>query len=189
VRPTHRRRTRRPPSWACRPARWATRSPTSTSTACALLDLIGSGDPDQPTEAQVDLREHRRALMGALDVVLLVADAVEEADAVDAERAKRDELRSARPQPRAGSRWASSPRPSKTKWTPWRSGREPRDERRSRDLVSALPVPTRADARAQVSTAAGRRHPKGPPPFYDQDLSSLSSRLWTATDSSGESRP
>jgi hypothetical protein len=59
--------------------------------ACALLDLIGSGDPDQPTEAQVDLREHRRALMGALDVVLLVADAVEESDAVDGERAKRDE--------------------------------------------------------------------------------------------------
>jgi hypothetical protein len=57
-----------------------------------LLDLIGSGDPDQPTEAQVDLREHRRALMEALDVVLLVADAdTEEADAVDAERAKRDE--------------------------------------------------------------------------------------------------
>jgi hypothetical protein len=59
--------------------------------ACALLDLIGSGDPDQPTEAQVDPREHRRALMEALDVVLLVGDAVEEADAVDAERAKRDE--------------------------------------------------------------------------------------------------
>lgn len=57
-----------------------------------MLDLIGSGDPDQPTEAQVDLREHRRALMEALDVVLLVADAdTEEADAVDAERAKRDE--------------------------------------------------------------------------------------------------
>lgn len=58
---------------------------------CALLDLIGSGDPDQPTEAQVDPREHRRALIEALDVVLLVGDAVEETDAVDAERAKRDE--------------------------------------------------------------------------------------------------
>jgi hypothetical protein len=46
---------------------------------------------DQPTEGQVDLREHRRALMEALDVVLLVGDAAEEADAVDAERAKRDE--------------------------------------------------------------------------------------------------
>ena len=59
--------------------------------ACALLDLIGSGDPDQPTEAQVDPREHRRAPMEAL-ARLLVADAdMEEADAVDAERAKRDE--------------------------------------------------------------------------------------------------
>jgi hypothetical protein len=51
----------------------------------------GSGDPDQPTEAQVDPREHRRALIEALDVVLLVGDAVAEAAAVDAERAKREE--------------------------------------------------------------------------------------------------
>jgi hypothetical protein len=60
--------------------------------ACALLDLIGWSDPAQPAAAQIDLREHRWALMAALDVVLLIADAdMEEADAVDAERAKRGE--------------------------------------------------------------------------------------------------
>lgn len=86
--------------------------------ACALLDLIGSGDPDQPTEAQVDLREHRRALMGALDVVLLVARAdMEEADVVDAERAKRDEALKRKATTRRVLARASSPRPSKTKWT------------------------------------------------------------------------
>ncbi|HEY5342889.1 MAG TPA: hypothetical protein VIJ66_04440 [Solirubrobacteraceae bacterium] len=59
---------------------------------CALLDLIGWGDPEQPTQAQVDLPTHRWALMEALDVLLLVADAdMEEADTVDAERAKRGE--------------------------------------------------------------------------------------------------
>ena len=60
--------------------------------ACVLLDLIGWGDPEQPTPAQVDLPAHRWALMEALDVLLLDADAdMEEADAVDAERAKRGE--------------------------------------------------------------------------------------------------
>jgi hypothetical protein len=70
--------------WPFRPARWATSRSEHFNRACALLDLIGSGDPDQPTKAQVDPREHRRALIEALDVVLLVGDAVEETDAVDA---------------------------------------------------------------------------------------------------------
>ena len=92
MRPTYRGRTRRPPSLAISASSVGDEEPREHfNRACALLDLIGSGDPDQPTEAQGDLREHRRALMEALDVVLLVADAVEEADAVDAERTKRDE--------------------------------------------------------------------------------------------------
>jgi hypothetical protein len=71
---------------------WYTEDRQHVERACALLDLIGWGDSDQPTEVQVDLREHRWALTKALEVVLLVADDdLKEADAVDAERAKRGE--------------------------------------------------------------------------------------------------
>jgi ribosome-binding protein aMBF1 (putative translation factor) len=57
---------------------------------CALLDLIGWGDPEQATDIRVDLREHRWALTEALDEALKIADAdMEEADVVDAARAER----------------------------------------------------------------------------------------------------
>ncbi|HEY4896051.1 MAG TPA: hypothetical protein VII01_08170 [Solirubrobacteraceae bacterium] len=60
--------------------------------ARALLDVIGWSATDPPVEVQVDLREHRRALTTAFEVALLVAaQDLEEADAVDAERAKRGE--------------------------------------------------------------------------------------------------
>jgi hypothetical protein len=72
VRPTYRGRTRRPPSlWPLSASSVGDEKPREHfNRACALLDLIGSGDPDQPTEAQVDPREHRRALIEALDVGL-----------------------------------------------------------------------------------------------------------------------
>jgi hypothetical protein len=58
--------------------------------AFALLDLIDWGEPDRAAAVRVDLREHRRALNEALDVVLLVGeDDLGEADEVDADRATR----------------------------------------------------------------------------------------------------
>jgi hypothetical protein len=57
-----------------------------------LLDLIGWDDTGTPAEVRVDLREHQRAILDALGVEMIVANAdMEEADAVDAERAKRGE--------------------------------------------------------------------------------------------------
>jgi hypothetical protein len=58
----------------------------------ALLDLIGWSALDPAVEVRVDLREHRQAVLDALRVAMLVSDAdLEEAERVDAERAKRDE--------------------------------------------------------------------------------------------------
>jgi hypothetical protein len=59
---------------------------------CALLDLIGWRAPKQPAVLRLDLRRHAPALLEALDVRLLLGeDELKEADAVDAERAKRKE--------------------------------------------------------------------------------------------------
>lgn len=58
----------------------------------ALLDLIGWRESKQPAAVQINLREQRRAVREALDVRLPVAeDDLEEADAVDAERAEQSE--------------------------------------------------------------------------------------------------
>jgi hypothetical protein len=58
----------------------------------ALLDLIGWGETDPPVEVSVDLREHRRALTDALQIALLAGnDDLEEAEAIDAQRARRAE--------------------------------------------------------------------------------------------------
>ena len=58
----------------------------------ALLDLIGWHEPKQPATVRINLREHHRAMTEALDVRLLVAaDDLEEANAVDAERAEQGE--------------------------------------------------------------------------------------------------
>ncbi len=58
----------------------------------ALLDVIGWGDVAPTAAAWVDLREHRWALTSALELALLTANQdLEEADVVDAERAKRGE--------------------------------------------------------------------------------------------------
>jgi hypothetical protein len=60
--------------------------------ACVLLDRIGWGEPRHPAAMRIDLRIHRRAVREALDIRLLVAaDDLEEADAVDAERAEKGE--------------------------------------------------------------------------------------------------
>jgi transcriptional regulator with XRE-family HTH domain len=57
--------------------------------ACALLDLIGWGEPREPVEVVVDLRIHHGALGEALDASLEVAeDDLREAEDVDAGRAK-----------------------------------------------------------------------------------------------------
>jgi hypothetical protein len=54
----------------------------------ALLDLIGWREPKQPAAVQINLHEHGQAVGEALDARLPVAaDDLEEADAVDAERA------------------------------------------------------------------------------------------------------
>lgn len=56
----------------------------------ALLDLIGWSTTDPTVAVRVDLREHREAVLGALDVALIVGDAdLEDAERVDAERATR----------------------------------------------------------------------------------------------------
>jgi hypothetical protein len=58
----------------------------------ALLDVVGWGETDPPVEVRVDLREHRWALMKALELALLIGSQdLEEADLVDAERAGRGE--------------------------------------------------------------------------------------------------
>lgn len=60
--------------------------------ARALLDLIGWSTTDQAKEVLVDLREHHGALSEALRVAMIVGDAdLEEAEAVDAERATRSD--------------------------------------------------------------------------------------------------
>lgn len=59
----------------------------------ALLDLIGWDETDSSAEVRVDLREHRRAILDALRMEMIVGDAdLEEATAVDVERARRGEL-------------------------------------------------------------------------------------------------
>ena len=59
----------------------------------ALLDLIGWREPKQPAAVRINLCEHHRAVSEALDVRLTVAaDDLEEADAVDAERAEQGKL-------------------------------------------------------------------------------------------------
>jgi hypothetical protein len=58
----------------------------------ALLDLLGWCETDQPAEVRIDLREHRWALLEAIEVVALVAgDNLDELDMVDAERTGRSE--------------------------------------------------------------------------------------------------
>jgi hypothetical protein len=58
----------------------------------APLDLIGWAEPRHQTAMRIELRAHQQALPEALEVRLLVAtDDFEEADTVDAERAKRGE--------------------------------------------------------------------------------------------------
>jgi hypothetical protein len=60
--------------------------------AWALLDLIGWREPKQPTAVRINLREQHRAVNEALDTRLMVAaDDLKEADAVDAERAEQGE--------------------------------------------------------------------------------------------------
>jgi len=58
----------------------------------ALLDLIGWDATGPPAEVRVDMREHQQAILDALRVEMMVGDAdLEEATAVDAERARRGE--------------------------------------------------------------------------------------------------
>jgi transcriptional regulator with XRE-family HTH domain len=60
---------------------------------CALLDLIGWGEPPHaPSTAQIPLPEHRWALTEALPVVLRLADVVmDELDLVEQQRQRRGE--------------------------------------------------------------------------------------------------
>jgi hypothetical protein len=59
---------------------------------CALLDLIGWGEPHEPAEVPIDLRDHEWALMAALEAALVVAeDQWRDRDRIDAERAERGE--------------------------------------------------------------------------------------------------
>ena len=58
----------------------------------ALLDLIDRSTPHPAIAVRVDLCEHREAVLGALDVALIVGDAdLEDAEKVDADRAARGE--------------------------------------------------------------------------------------------------
>lgn len=60
--------------------------------AFVLLDRIGWGEPQRPVDVVVDLYAHHWALSEALDAVLPVAeDDLGEVEAVDAERAKREQ--------------------------------------------------------------------------------------------------
>jgi hypothetical protein len=59
---------------------------------CALLDLIGWGEPKRPAALHLDLRKYRQAVTEALEVRLRVAsDDLKEARKVDTERAERGE--------------------------------------------------------------------------------------------------
>jgi hypothetical protein len=56
----------------------------------SLLDTIGWRTSDTPVPVTLDLREHHAALMSALNIALIDGEEdLREADAVDAERAKR----------------------------------------------------------------------------------------------------
>ncbi len=60
--------------------------------ARALLDLIGWRETGAPTEVRVDLREHRRALLDALGLEMIVAEDDQlESARIDTERAARGE--------------------------------------------------------------------------------------------------
>jgi hypothetical protein len=55
-----------------------------------LLDLLGWGTPEEPAAAHIDLRNHREALIDALDRALTLADEdIEQIETVDAARAAR----------------------------------------------------------------------------------------------------
>jgi hypothetical protein len=71
---------------------WYTEQRAQLERTCALLDLIGWGEPRHPAAMRIDLHAHQPALTEALEVRLLVAaDDLEEAGDVDAERAERGE--------------------------------------------------------------------------------------------------
>lgn len=71
---------------------WYTEHRAQLEGACALLDIIGWRELRHPAAMRIDLRVHQQALTQAFEVRLLVAsDDLEEAAAVDAERAKRGE--------------------------------------------------------------------------------------------------
>ncbi|MGN6371535.1 MAG: hypothetical protein ACTHM1_00870 [Solirubrobacteraceae bacterium] len=56
----------------------------------ALLDVVGWGEPEQAAEVDIDLDEHREALLAALtEQTTLHRELVEEADQVDVERAEK----------------------------------------------------------------------------------------------------
>lgn len=57
---------------------------------CALLDLAGWSNPDQPTALQINLHEHGPALSDALEMALLLADTdIEQLDSTADTRAAR----------------------------------------------------------------------------------------------------
>lgn len=57
-----------------------------------LLDRIGWAESDEPKALDLELETHREALLDALEVMLLVGeDDLDDAAAVDAERARRGE--------------------------------------------------------------------------------------------------
>jgi hypothetical protein len=75
-----------------RSPKWFQGGRAKLERACALLDLIGWSEPERAAAVRVDLREHGKALNEALRVMLMVGeDDLEEADPVDAARARRGE--------------------------------------------------------------------------------------------------
>lgn len=68
---------------------WYSDPRKNLEAACTLLDVIGWADSEQGTDIEIDLHEHHWALEEALESLLRTAESdLQEADAVDAERAK-----------------------------------------------------------------------------------------------------
>lgn len=58
----------------------------------ALLEVIGWCEVDQPPVVRIDMREHRWAILKAIEVIALLAiDELDDLDTVDRERARRGE--------------------------------------------------------------------------------------------------
>lgn len=71
---------------------WCAKHFAHLDEVLALLDVVGWSAADQPADVEIDLCEHRWALLKAIEAVACVAaDELDEVNAINAERAARGE--------------------------------------------------------------------------------------------------